>query len=166
MVTENVDIKWLKPDDWEIFRNLRLEAISEDQSAFGTSFEEDRAQPEEIWRERIVNTLFAFVDGVPAGLVGHVRQPRIKQRHIVHVVGFYVKPEYRGMGIGNQLLKVMMDKIRSYPGVTKVSLGVNTPQLAALKIYQNFGFEIVGELKREFKVGDTYYDMLLMDLFL
>lgn len=112
------------------------------------------------------NTLFALVDSAPAGLIGLVRQPRIKQRHIVNIVSFYVKREYRNMGVGKNLLDEIMSHIRSLPDVTKISIGVNTTQIAAQRLYQNYGFEIVGKCKREFRDGDTYYDMLQMELLL
>lgn len=167
MVVENrISIRWLEPTDWEIYRKLRLEALVESPSAFGSSYEEQVNYPEEIWRERAPNTLFAFVDGDPAGLIGLVRQPRLKQRHIVNVVSFYVKEKYRGLGIGKQLLDEIMSHIRSLPDVTKVSIGVNTTQIAAQRIYQGYGFEITGKCKREFRDGDTYFDMLQMELLL
>ncbi len=161
-----IEIRWLTPDDWEIYRNLRLEALTESPSAFGSTYQEQMDYPEKIWKERTTNTLFAFVDGEPAGLIGKVRLPRIKQSHIVNIVGFYVKRKYRGMGIGKLLLDEIMSHIRGLPGVSKVSIGVNTTQIAALRIYQSYGFEIIGTCRREFKEGDTYYDMIMMELLL
>ncbi len=166
MPDNKIEIRWLKPADWEIYKKLRLEALVESPSAFGSSYEEQANYPEELWRERAPTTLFAFVNGDPAGLIGLVRQPRIKQRHIVDVVSFYVKQKYRNMGIGKGLLDEIMSNIRNLQGITKVRVGVNTTQIAAQRIYQNYGFEVVGKCKREFKDGDTYYDMLQMELLL
>lgn len=166
MPDNKVEIRWLKPDDWGIYKKLRLEALLESPSAFGSSYEEQANYPDELWKERAPSTLFAFVDGIPAGLIGLYRQPRIKQKHIVNVVSFYVKRQYRNMGLGKALLDEIMTHIRELPGVTKVSIGVNTTQIAAQRIYQNYGFEVVGKCKREFRDGDTYYDMVQMELLL
>lgn len=163
---KEVDVRWISPDQWKIYRELRLDAIRSEPSAFGTSYEEEKDYPEEIWRGRVANTLFAFVEGKAVGLIGHVRQSRIKQRHIVNIVSFYVKEDYRGKGIGGQLLNVLLERIRGYNDVTKVSLAVNGTQAPAFNLYSKYGFKVVGELKKELKIGDAYYDELLMDLFL
>lgn len=159
----DIEIKWLTGDYWETYRDLRLEAIRRAPSAFGSAFVEEKDLPESTWRERTGNTLFAFVNGIPVGLIGHFRLPRVKQNHIVHIVGFYLKEEYRGRGIGDELLRVLLERIRSYDGVTKITLAVNSTQVAASRIYQKHGFEVVGKLKKELKDGDTYYDQVLMD---
>ncbi len=84
----------------------------------------------------------------------------------MHIVGFYVKKEYRGLGVGNRLLETMLNRIREYEGVLKVSLAVNSNQQAAYTLYEKFGFGKVGELQKELKVGEDYFDQVLMDLFL
>lgn len=160
-----VETRWLTPDDWKIYRDLRLEAIKEEPYAFGTSFGEEKDHPEKIWRERVENTLFAFYGGQPVGLIGHIRQARIKQRHIVHIVGFFVKDEFKGLGIGEMLLRDLIEKISTYPDVTKISLGVVSTQKRAMKLYRKYGFEVVGVLKKELRVGDFYYDQILMEKF-
>ncbi len=167
-MSENVEaeLRWIGSDQWELYRDIRLEALRSDPSAFGSSYEEEKLYPEEVWRERVSNTLFAFADGKAVGLIGHVRQSRLSQRHIVHIVGFYVTNDHRGRGIGYLLLNGMLARIRDYGDVEKVSLVVSRNQINALNLYRKCGFKLVGELKKELKIGDSYYDELLMDLFL
>ena len=51
--------------------------------------------------------------------------------------------EYRGQGIGTALMKAMLELLRS-KGYKKASLGVNKENYA-LRMYQNLGFEIIGD---------------------
>jgi len=52
-------------------------------------------------------------------------------------------------------------------GTTKnISLGVRDGNSNAIKLYEKFGFEKVGIHKDYFNVDGTYYDEILMDLYL
>jgi ribosomal protein S18 acetylase RimI-like enzyme len=52
-----------------------------------------------------------------------------------------VHPDYRGMGIGTDLLAHLLEKIKDR--FRTIALSVE-PQNPALRLYQRFGFEIVG----------------------
>jgi RimJ/RimL family protein N-acetyltransferase len=43
---------------------------------------------------------------------------------------------------------------------------VNAAHPAAVKLYKDLGFEIVGTLHREMKIGGEYYDKYIMEKFL
>lgn len=45
-----------------------------------------------------------------------------------------------------------------------ISLGVKSDNTAAIKLYESLGFEVVGRHRDYFKLEDSYYDELLMDL--
>ena len=57
-------------------------------------------------------------------------------------------PEYRGKGIGTELMKKMLEylKIKGYP---KTSLAVQKENYA-VKMYQNVGFEIINQNEEEY----------------
>lgn len=54
-----------------------------------------------------------------------------------------LRAEYRGRGIGTALLKMLIDEMKE-KGIKGVSLSVDPGNLAAVKLYQRFGFEKVG----------------------
>ena len=56
--------------------------------------------------------------------------------------------EYRGRGIGTELMKRMLEKLKSC-GYRKASLAVQK-QNYAVKMYKNVGFEIVDENEEEY----------------
>ena len=56
--------------------------------------------------------------------------------------------EYRGLGIGTELMRRMLAILKSC-GYEKASLAVQKANYA-VKLYQNTGFEIVGETEEEY----------------
>ena len=43
----------LTPDDWEVHRDLRLEALATDPEAFGATYADNAAYDEATWRARL-----------------------------------------------------------------------------------------------------------------
>ena len=44
-----------------------------------------------------------------------------------------------------------------------IKLCVIPEQRAAVKLYEKYGFELVGRLKKELKFDDKFYDELIME---
>ncbi|WP_160036944.1 GNAT family N-acetyltransferase [Paenibacillus sp. An7] len=58
-------------------------------------------------------------------------------------LGIALKEEYRGIGIGKALLQMLIDVLKEKE-IKKVSLSVAPDNIAAMKLYQGFGFKEVG----------------------
>jgi ribosomal protein S18 acetylase RimI-like enzyme len=158
-----IEIRKLPADRWKDYRNLRLESLRSDPSAFGSSFEEEAALTEDEWKGRIQNALFAVSDGTPIGMIVCVFNDRPKTRHVADIFGVYVRASHRGRGVGTRLLKHMLSLIRENKRVVKVRLAVNPEQRAAVKMYKKAGFVAAGRRRKELKVGRRFFDMLLME---
>ena len=46
-------VRVAEPDDWATWRELRLRALQDSPSAFGSTYERERAFDETAWRERM-----------------------------------------------------------------------------------------------------------------
>jgi len=77
----------------------------------------------------------------------------------------YVKQEYRGTGVGNLLLQEALNRIKRNKAIIKVKLAVNSEQTAAKTLYEKHGFKVVGTSKKELKIENKYYDLLMMEKF-
>ncbi len=161
-----VEIRKLPADRWRDFRELRLEALKSDPSAYGSSFEEEDKLAEKEWRRRIKSTLFALSDDRPVGMIVYVFDQGLKSRHIAEIYGFYVSAGHRGEGVGTRLLERALSLIRKNKRIIKVSLGVNPEQRAAVKLYKRAGFVVSGSTEKELKVGRRFYGMLFMEKWL
>ena len=148
-----LEIKHLSANQWEIYRNIRLRGLKEDPQAFARSYEEEKNYPQEKWLERVRNdyNLVAFETRQPVGTMSAYTTEEDGQQ-VAHIVGVYVAKEARGRGIGTLLLNKVLEKIKENKRVVKVDLTVNKEQLAAVKLYKKFGFQITGEKVQ--KMGD------------
>ncbi len=111
----------------------------------------------------MANALFALSDDKPVGTMTYLFGDRIKTKHIARIFAVYVKPDYRGQGIAKKLLDDALEQIRENKDVVKVQLMVNPKQKAAVTLYKSKGFTVVGELKRELKIGEEFYDEFVME---
>jgi ribosomal protein S18 acetylase RimI-like enzyme len=158
-----IEVKALNENRWQDYRNLRLESLKKDTLAFGSSWEEETNLPEETWKRRMRNTLFALDEDKLVGTIVWVQDTMLKAKHIANIYGVYVTEEYRGRGVGRLLMDAALARIKKNGGVIKVKLAVNPTQKAAVKLYQSYGFKIAGKAKKELYIDGRYYDELIME---
>jgi ribosomal protein S18 acetylase RimI-like enzyme len=156
-------VEKLGEDRWREYRDFRLEALKKEPLAFGSSYNEEKSLSEEEWRKRIKNVVFARSKDELIGMIVYVRNNKVKTGHITNIYGVYVVKEYRGQGVGKKLMDSVLEQIQKSGDVVKISLTVNPEQKAAVKLYQNYGFEVVGHLKKEIFVDGRFYDELIME---
>lgn len=161
-----ITVTRLDESGWQDYRDLRLEALKEQPLAFGSSYEEEQPYTETQWRERVKNVLFAVSDNKPVGMIVCGRNNRLKISHICGIYGVYIKKEYRGQGISNQLMDAALAEIQEMTGVVKIELMVNPTQKAAKRLYRKYGFKVVGHSKKALKFDSKFYDELMMEKFL
>ncbi len=160
-------ITQLPSEHWLEYKKLRLEAVQDSPQSFLATVEETEAETDAEWQDKIKNMLFAVNEaGELVGMVGVYSDRKVKLKHIANIVSVYVKPDYRGQGIGKKLLEAALTSAKANPEIAKIQLGVITTQDAARHLYKSLGFKKVGELKRAVKIGDTFYDEHLMEILL
>jgi ribosomal protein S18 acetylase RimI-like enzyme len=76
--------------------------------------------------------------------------------------GMYIKPEYRGKNVADNLLKFVI--LFAKTKVMQLHLTCVASNDRAVKFYQRNGFEIYGTEPRALKIDKQYYDELLMIL--
>lgn len=90
------------------------------------------------------------------------------RERIAHQTDFAisVKKKYWGIGVGTELMKIMIDFARANGKTEVIHLGVKEDNVAAIELYKKMGFEEIGRYRNYFKIGDKYWDELLMNLYL
>ncbi len=155
------NLQKLNLNNLDEFKKIRLEALQNEPQAFGTSLNELK---KEKLNKRYQVWYGAYMGGELVG-IGSIKYAKAKKfSHIARLSGIYVKKEYRGQGLGRMLFEKRIEEAFSNPKVVKLKLIVNTSQTNAINLYKSCGFEIVGEMKKEFKVGENYYNAYLMEL--
>lgn len=159
-------IRPLTRDDAAAFRAVRLEALRDSPTAFGSSHHEEAHQPLEWFARRLESDdgtmLGAFEEGALVGIVGVVREPAAKERHRAAIRSMFVAPSARGRGVASALLRHALAVADALPGVWQVILTVTAGNDAAMRLYRAHGFTSYGLLPSSLYVGERYYDDVLM----
>ena len=136
-------IRRLMAADAQAYMQLRREALERAPYAFSSSPEDDRMRSLEFVRDTLNSSggavFGAFVPEL-IGSVGITRLPRKKVAHKAELWGVYVRQDYRGQGLGRQLLEAALAFARSLDGVRQVHLCVTEKAGAAAALYEALGF--------------------------
>lgn len=145
-----IRIKTLAPQDWPIYRSIRLASLSDSPDSFGSTYACEALLPDSEWQSRLnpdgrannALPLFAVVDGIPVGLAwGLIHDPGSGGANIYQM---WVSPEARGLGIG----RLFLDHIEVWAlkkGCDLLFLSVTTNNIAAIGLYQSSGFVPSGQ---------------------
>jgi ribosomal protein S18 acetylase RimI-like enzyme len=139
----SVAVRRLAPDDWPLYRDLRLAALEDAPHAFGTRLEDERRNAERDWRERLERrAVFAAFHGpAPAGLT--VGIPWGDDPTSAYLTAMWVDPEHRGRGLGDALVVAVLDWSRD-EGFEAVRLWVSDGNEPAERLYARHGFTRTG----------------------
>ena len=167
-------IRRLVAADAQIYWETRNRGLAEFPAAFTTTHAEGVATPPEKLALRFGNdgdsgsgrfVLGAFAeDGTLAAQVGFEREARSKSRHKGILIGMYVVPEFRGRGLGKQLVAALIAEARALAGLAQINLTVTHSNAEARALYLEAGFVSFGVEKNALKVDGTYYDKEYMTL--
>lgn len=99
-----------------------------------------------------------------AGLVGTLRIEKL--RYGVAEFGMAILEAYRGQGVGSALLQAAIDWARER-GAHKIALQLWPHNEAAQALYEKFGFEVEGRLRRHYpRKNGEIWDAVIMGLLL
>jgi RimJ/RimL family protein N-acetyltransferase len=159
----------LTPDDASEFQALRLSALLDVPSAFGSSYEEERDRAVDVVAGRLAATgekavFGAFLENRLVGVVGVRREPLRKFRHKGVLWGMYIAPEHRGVGVAQSLLNDALRFSQRISGLRQINLTVNAANVSALRLYRRFGFQAFGREADSMSVDGQLYDEVHMVL--
>jgi ribosomal protein S18 acetylase RimI-like enzyme len=147
-LTPVIELRTLAPDDWPVWRELRLAALAEAPHAFGSrlaDWQGDGDRPER-WRARLEIPgsyhVVAVLDGRPAGMVSGVPT---EEPGVVELISMWVDPAARGRGVADRLVAAV-ERWARQARAKVVKLAVAQDNEAAAALYRRTGFEVTGEL--------------------
>jgi len=160
------EIRLLAPEDAARYRDIRLEGLQRDPDAFGSTFERESAMPLAWFAERVRkgNIFGAFVDDELLGVAGYWPQDGAKVSHKADFWGMYVRKSARGSGLGARLVEAIIGHATGR--VEQLVLSVTRGNEAAWRLYRTMGFAEYGREMKALKVGERYFDEILMVRFL
>ncbi len=155
--------------DAPAYRLLRLEALKNHPLAFAADYDESLALPEAYWVGRLkvdradswLATFFADYNGELVGTCGIFRSKSAKAKHEAEIIGMYVHPEWRGLGLAEGMLAIC-EAWAKEGRVKVVKLGVVATNTAAIRCYVKCGYQVYGVEPLALFYEGLYYDELLM----
>ena len=156
------------PDSTSLFE-LRLEALTHDPEAFAADVEKTTARGVKAWEELITEyfrdqsgVIIIACDGDKlVGMNGIVRGHWTKTRHAANLWGVYITPDYRGLRIGEAIVKGCLEWAVEHD-LMVVTLGVISSNVPAIRCYAHCGFTTYGIQPKVTFYNGIYYDELLM----
>ena len=140
-----MDIREIDPDQWERLRDIRLRALAEAPSAFGSSLAREKGRTEADWRRWLGSrdgVLLVCIDQEAwVGIAGTYVEP--EHPDVVWVVSMWVGPEARRRGVGRLLLDACVQWARERPAA-EARLWVTLGNQPARTLYEAAGFAPTG----------------------
>ncbi|MFJ4172403.1 GNAT family N-acetyltransferase [Paenarthrobacter sp. NPDC089714] len=152
-------IRRLRPEDWPLLKAVRLEMLADTPMAYVESLQAARRQTDTQWLERASAmsaedsvTLVADEDGpgsrIRALMRVVVKHPQDPGRPLQGMlISVYVAPEYRGLGLADQMLAHACQAAVADLGAWSLELGVHQDNQRAMAFYKRHGFQLTGESK-------------------
>ncbi|MFI9360693.1 GNAT family N-acetyltransferase [Kitasatospora sp. NPDC053057] len=135
-------------------RAIRLEALRDSPMAFGSSYDDTAALPDDVWQQRaaveasaVDSATFIAADdaGNWLGIAGVGPLPDVPDH--VHIHSVYVRPEHRGpTGPAADLMRAGVRYAQVHTDVRWLTLGVHEGNERALAFYRRLGFEPTGKV--------------------
>ena len=143
-------IRQMNAADWAIIRPLRLRALSDSPSAFGSSFAEQSKESDAQWIERIeqltdprrAGMWLAFLGEDAVGMVAGVKDEKDPRR--AWLISMWVAPDARRHGLGQALIHHVIDWA-DQSGMDAMHLHVTDGNDPARRLYERLGFQTTGE---------------------
>ncbi len=151
------------PADWAAFRDIRLEMLRNEPTAFGSTYDEWAARSEADIRQWLskIHVIGAIEAETILATAAFARQTRQTVQHRAEVVAVYTRPTARGQGLSAKLLAEVLRAARA-EGVLQVELQVAAWNSRAIQLYEGLGFRSIGTLPRALCHDGVFTDDLLM----
>jgi GNAT superfamily N-acetyltransferase len=148
------EIRRFRTDEWQKFREIRLEALKDTPIGFGEWYADALEKPDEVWQERTQRSaeapdsaLFAaFRNGKPVGTAGAFPRADSPLGREMVIYGVYVSPAHRGpkLGVATLLFDAVIRWVREV-GADAITLSVHERNERAHAFYRRYGFVDTGE---------------------
>jgi len=130
---------------------------------FGMSVEEERVFLQKAVESPTSLYILAEIAGEIAGILTFSTGKRPRVQHAGEF-GISVLRKYWGLGLANRMLAYLIDWARQNGTIRKINLRVRVDNLAAIHLYEKYGFVQEGRLTRDFYLHGEFVDVYMMGL--
>ena len=134
-----ITVRVLSESDWQLYRDLRLRALTESPESFTATLADEADQDEQYWRDRMIRSQRLVADrggrseGI-ASLAASAENPDASE-----IFGLYVIPEARSTGVSWRLTEAAA-ALATRQGFRQLLYWVGVHNARAVAFAKNFGF--------------------------
>jgi ribosomal protein S18 acetylase RimI-like enzyme len=138
----------ITPDNAPTFKSVRLQALQDSPSAFGSTYAREVQFTDAEWSERTRkwngergSGFLAMDNNAACGMVGSFLDEHDATR--AHLIAMWTASSHRKQGVGRLLVDAVVDWARGH-GATTVLLMVTSSNKPAIAFYERLGFSKTG----------------------
>mgnify|MGYP000499934242 CR=1 FL=1 len=163
----NFKIRKLESTDAKEFQRLRLFALQNNPTSFGSSYEEEVKKSLEHFEGFIEPQsarvfLGAFEDAKLIGMVGLGLEDGVKTEHKEFIRSMFVDPSARKEGVASELLNTAIEYSVAQMKLEQLTLAVTSTNIEAINLYKKFGLIEYGIEPNALKIEGRYFDEMMM----
>jgi GNAT superfamily N-acetyltransferase len=135
-------VRVVGPEDWQLWKELRLEGLLDTPIGFGRTHAEELAKPDAAWQESMSwpgLRVMAFEHDEPVGMAGGFR----RENGVPVLFAVYVRPAARGRGV----LGLLVDSVLAWAAPDALQLDVHEDNARAHAAYLTLGFVDTGAVR-------------------
>lgn len=140
------EVRAFLSSEWQIYRDLRLQALQDSPDAFGSTYAVSKAYRDDQWRDRLAS----HDQESQLPLVGLLDSQHLAMGWVslidseAHLFQMWTHPKARGFGLGGAIVDAAIEwsRTKSKLLVLDVTVGNNTAEA----LYASRGFAPTGEL--------------------
>lgn len=138
-------VRMVSEEDWRVLRDMRLRALADSPSSFGSTLGREQAFTEQTWRERArgTDTTRLFLASKAEAAVG-ITGVFDEGDGSVQLVSVWVAPEHRRAGVARALATAAL-RFAAERGFSIVRLWVTDGNDSARSLYEDLGFKPTGK---------------------
>jgi RimJ/RimL family protein N-acetyltransferase len=137
-----LNIRPFAPEEWQLFKTVRLKALASDPSAFGRSYAQEATFTDQEWQARLQDTDAAmfgiFENGALIGMTGLYIHPEDPQT--TRFMADWLEPAARGKGYAAKMHEARTAWAKARPGIHRLSICYRADNTTAKRIGEKFGF--------------------------
>lgn len=137
-------IRQFSADEWPVYREMRLKALSSDPGVFCSSYEKESADPDQRWKDGVsdpdVGIFGVFYDGRLVGMTGVAVRKKDESGTTAVLWGSWLEKEWRGRGFSKKMYEARLDWVRQRPRLERVVVSHRESNVASKKANQKHGF--------------------------
>lgn len=148
-------VQQLTQDDWKIYRDLRLEALTLHPEYFQPTQDEFKFK-EEDWKKRLSNpdsaTFGVFKGDQLIGITGIFKAPHSSEAHLV---SSYIRKDFRQMGLSRLFYEARINWAKARKDISKLIIEHSQDNIPSRKAHQKYGFKYVKTYDETWPDGST-----------